>query len=162
MVRNDAQMIMLRKRMETLLRNKWSSVGMLLGAIAFMLVAVHFTFGPFQHRPSIEQVVAEQVAAVKKGVLAGLKGENVQSSTSKASKMDIDGLLTITDVVLAAIALLLAAFGGMRKESRWSVYGTLFFAGATLTFHAIVAGMALVSALVFLVIVLAVVSLVLS
>ncbi len=148
--------------MEILLRNKWSSVGMLLGAIAFMLVAVHFTFGPFQYRPSIEQVVAEQVAAVKKGVLAGLKGENVQSSTPKASKMDINGLLTITDVVLAAIALLLAAFGGMRKESRWSVYGALFFAGASLTFHAIVASMALVSALVFLLIVLAVVSLVLG
>jgi hypothetical protein len=62
--------------MEILLRNKFSSVGMLLGVIALLLSLVQFTFGPFSTKSTtLEIVVAEKVSAVKKGIIAGIKGE---------------------------------------------------------------------------------------
>ncbi|WP_436857226.1 hypothetical protein [Citrobacter tructae] len=49
---------------------------MLFGVIALIITLFHFTFGPFnppQH--TLESVAAEHVSAVKKGIIAGLKGE---------------------------------------------------------------------------------------
>ena len=63
--------------MEILLRNKFSSVGMLLGVIALLLSLVQFTFGPFSTKSTaLEIVVAEKVSAVKKGIIAGIKGDS--------------------------------------------------------------------------------------
>ena len=42
--------------MEILLRNKFSSVGMLLGVIALLLSLVQFTFGPFSTKSTTLEI----------------------------------------------------------------------------------------------------------
>lgn len=62
--------------MDIISQNKCSSLGMLSGVIPLILGIFHFSFGPFASPlPKLESVIAEQVSAVKKGIIAGLKGE---------------------------------------------------------------------------------------
>ncbi|WP_063858829.1 hypothetical protein, partial [Enterobacter hormaechei] len=109
--------------MEILLRNKFSSVGMLLGVIALLVSLVQFTFGPFSTKSTaLEIVVAEKVSAVKKGIIAGIKGEQ-PTVEAKKKTVDIDIILINSGVILSVVALGLAFTGGMRKENRWGVSG---------------------------------------
>ncbi|AUJ81584.1 hypothetical protein CWI88_11260 [Enterobacter cancerogenus] len=122
--------------MEILIRNKFSSVGMLLGVIALLLSVVQFTLGPFSTKSTaLEVVVAEKVTAVKKGMMAGLKGEQPTVETKK-KPVDIDRLLIASGILLSVMALGLAFISGLRKENKWTVSGALFFSGATIAFHA--------------------------
>ena len=57
-------------------QNKISSLGMLFGAIALMMGIIHFSFGPFfAPPPTFESIVAEKRLKLKRGLLAGIKGE---------------------------------------------------------------------------------------
>ena len=140
--------------MSTLSHNRWSSAGMLLGALALLLSIIHFTAGPFSNPPpTLEGFVAEKVSAVKKGVIAGLKGEEPQKA-SAAREPDIDSIVDSAGIGLAVVALLCAFLGGMRKENRFSVSGALLFGGGTLAFHAVLFGIAVVCAILLLLIIL--------
>ncbi|HID3219802.1 TPA: hypothetical protein ACXGFD_000809 [Enterobacter cloacae] len=113
--------------MEIVLRNKFSSLGMLLGGIALILSIVQFSFGPFSPKPpALEVMVAEKVSAVKQGIIAGLKGERPAARTEKTT-VDIDRILLNAGIILAVVALGLSFIGGMCKESRWGdLRGTSF------------------------------------
>lgn len=126
---------------------------MLLGALALLLSIIHFTTGPFSAPPTLEGYVAEKVSAVKRGVIAGLKGEEPQRATA-ARGPDIDSVVDNATIVVAVVALLCALVGGMRKENRFSVSGALLFGGGTLAFHAVLFGIAVVCAILLLLIIL--------
>jgi hypothetical protein len=144
--------------MEILLRNKFSSVGMLLGVIALLLSLVQFTFGPFSTKSTtLEIVVAEKVSAVKKGIIAGIKGEQPVVEAKKKA-FDIDSILINSGIILSVVALGLAFTAGMRKENRWGGSGALFFSGATLAFHAALLAFGLIVAVLLLLLVISVVS----
>ena len=135
--------------MEILSQNKFSSLGMLLGTIALIVGIVHFSLGPFSSPPpTLETVVAEQVAAVKKGIIAGLTGKSAAVEEKKS--VDIDNLLHNGGIFLAVVALGLAFIGGMRKENRWGIAGALAFGGGTLMFHAVLFGIGVVCAILLL------------
>ncbi|WP_347116364.1 hypothetical protein AAHB66_11545 [Leclercia sp. S52] len=143
--------------MEILSQNKFSSLGMLLGAIALVLGMVHFSFGPFSSPPpSLEMVVAEQVAAVKKGIIAGITGKT--PATAENRTLDVDRLIHNGGIVLAIAGLGLAFIGGMRKENRWGIRGAMTFAGETLIFHTVLFGIGVVCAILVLMVILSIVS----
>lgn len=49
-------------------QNKISSLGMLFGTIALIMGIIHFSFGPFSAPPpTLESVVAEKTAEIKRG-----------------------------------------------------------------------------------------------
>ncbi|CND44668.1 Inner membrane protein yidI [Yersinia pseudotuberculosis] len=133
--------------------NKFSSVGMLFGVIALLVGIIHFTTGPllFQ-QPTLENVVAQKVSAVKKGIIAGLKGEKV-TVTERHTNINPDKLLDAGGIVLAVVALVLGVIGGLRKESRWTINGALLFGGGTLAFHALLFGITVVCAILLIVLV---------
>ena len=136
--------------MDIISQNKCSSLGMLFGAIALILGIFHFSFGPFSAPPpALESVVAEKVSVVKKGILAGLKGEQPPAAAKKTAT-DIDKILDNSGIALAVIALICAFIGGMRKENRWSIHGAMFFGGATLAFHALLFGIAIICGIILL------------
>ncbi len=59
-------------------QNKISSLGMLFGAIALIMGIIHFSFGPFSAPPpTLESIVADKTAEIKRGLLAGIKGEKL-------------------------------------------------------------------------------------
>lgn len=71
-------------------------------------------------------MIAEQVSAVKKEIIAGLKGETPSVAAQK-NTVDIDKILDNSGIALAVIALVCAFIGGMRKENRWGIRGALIF-----------------------------------
>lgn len=141
--------------MEILSQNKFSSLGMLLGTIALILGILHFSLGPFSPKPTLQTVVAGQVSAVKKGLIAGITGKQTTAETDKKT-VDIDKVIRNTGIVTAVIALGLAFIGGMRKENRWGITGALVFAGGTLMFHAVLFGIGLICAILFLLLIISI------
>lgn len=140
--------------MEIISQNKCSSLGMLFGAIALIMGIFHFSFGPFSApSPTLESVVAEKVSAVKKGIIAGLKGEKPAAAPAEFRAVDTDKILDNSGIALAVIALICAFIGGMRKENRWSVSGALIFGGGTLAFHALLFGIGLVLGVILLILI---------
>ncbi len=99
-------------------QNKISSLGMLFGAIALMMGIIHFSFGPFSAPPpTLESIVADKTAEIKRGLLAGIKGEKI-TTVEKKEDVDVDKILDQSGIALAIAALLCAFIGGMRKENR--------------------------------------------
>lgn len=71
-------------------QNKISSLGMLFGAIALMMGIIHFSFGPFSAPPpTLESIVADKTAEIKRGLLAGIKGEKLPPWREKRTWMSI-------------------------------------------------------------------------
>lgn len=136
--------------MDTLLHHKWSASGMLSGAISLLIFTFCFTFGPFNPPPELDRVVAKQVSALKRGVIAGLTGQELKSPPPEIKRIDADSLLTSGSIVLAITALFTAFVGGLRKESAWCVNGALLFGGATLALHAVLFSMALMTCIILL------------
>ena len=133
------------------MQNKFSSLGLFLGVIALVMGLIHFSVGSLSAPvPPLEKVVAEKVAAVKKGIIAGLKGEEPTPTLAAKKPLDIDKVINNTGIILALAALLCAVIGGMRKENRWSIYGALCFGGGTLAFHALLFGIGIILAILLL------------
>ncbi|NDO82299.1 hypothetical protein CJP72_16415 [Citrobacter sp. NCU1] len=141
--------------MDIISQNKCSLPGMLFGAIALILSIFHFSFGPFSAPPpTLESVVATQVSAVKKGIIAGLRGESPSPSVAEGKgAVNIDKILDNSGIALAVIALVCAFIGGMRKENSWSIRGALIFGGGTLAFHALLFGIGVVCGIVLLILI---------
>lgn len=109
-------------------QTKISSLGMLFGAIALMMGIIHFSFGPFSApQPTLESIVADKTAEIKRGLLAGIKGEKI-TTVEKKEDVDVDKILDQSGIALAIAALLCAFVGGMRKENRWGIRGALVLA----------------------------------
>lgn len=131
-------------------QNKISSLGMLFGAIALIMGIIHFSFGPFSTPPpTLESVIAEKTAEIKRGLLAGIKGEKI-TTTQKKEDVDVDKILDHGGIALAIAALLCAFVAVMRKENRWSIRGALFFGSGTLAFHTLLFGIGIICGIVLI------------
>ena len=87
-------------------QNKISSLGMLFGAIALMMGIIHFSFGPFSAPPpTFESIVADKTAEIKRGLLAGIKGEKI-TTVEKKEDVDVDKILDQSGIALAFAHLL--------------------------------------------------------
>ncbi|HCO7735639.1 TPA: hypothetical protein OB659_001800 [Escherichia coli] len=125
-------------------QNKISSLGMLFGAIALMMGIIHFSFGPFSAPPpTFESIVADKTAEIKRGLLAGIKGEKI-TTVEKKEDVDVDKILDQSGIALAIAALLCAFIGGMRKENRWGI------GGGTLAFHTLLFGIGIVCSILLI------------
>ncbi|EPE8641195.1 hypothetical protein ACSGTX_002181 [Escherichia coli] len=108
---------------------KSSSLAMLFGAIALLMGIIHFSFGPFAApAPTLGSIVADKTAEIKRGLLAGIKGEEI-TTVKKKETVDIDKILDQGGIALAIAALLCTFVGGMRKENRWGIRGALVIPG---------------------------------
>lgn len=136
--------------MGVLKHNRWSSAGIMLGAIALILGVFHFSLGPFTSPPeTLESVVAREVAAVKRGIMTGLMSKEAPEPVLR-QRLNPDKILDNVGIGLAVVALVCAFIGGMRKESHFGVSGALVFGGATLGFHMLVFGIGLVCGIILL------------
>ncbi|EFD8821074.1 hypothetical protein HVW79_00100 [Escherichia coli] len=125
-------------------QNKISSLGMLFGAIALMMGIIHFSFGPFSAPPpTLESIVADKTAEIKRGLLAGIKGEKI-TTVERKEDVDVDKILDQSGIALAIAALLCAFIGGMRKENRWGIRG------GTLAFHTLLFGIGIVCSILLI------------
>lgn len=133
--------------MEAIKQNGWSSAGILLGAVALIMGLFHFTLGPFAARPSLESIVAEQVSAVRKGIIAGIKGVTPEVEKKKSATLNIDRILNNVGPGLALAGLLCSFIAGIRGERRLIIYAAVVCGGVTLAFHTILFGISVIFAI---------------
>ncbi|EPO9528602.1 hypothetical protein ACUINH_002225 [Escherichia coli] len=106
-------------------QNKISSLGMLFGAIALMMGIIHFSFGPFSAPPpTFESIVADKTAEIKRGLLAGIKGEKI-TTVEKKEDVDVDKILDQSGIALV-------------------------FGGGTLAFHTLLFGIGIVCSILLI------------
>lgn len=89
--------------------------GIAAGAVALLMVLVHFWAGPFSPQPTLEQSVAEKVASIRDATVAALKGEEAEAP--KRREMDLDTVFSTSAAVLGGIAVILAIVAFARRES---------------------------------------------
>ncbi len=76
---------------------------MLFGAIALMMGIIHFSFGPFSAPPpTFESIVADKTAEIKRGLLAGIKGEKI-TTVEKKEDVDVDKILDQSGIALVPL-----------------------------------------------------------
>ena len=131
--------------MDTLIQNKWSSVGILFGAVALMVGLLHVSLGPFTAPTlTLERAVARDVASVKRGIIAGLTGQE-NPVPAEPKPVNVDKVLDNVGIGLGVVALVCAFIGGMRHETRWGVKGAFILGGASLVFYLLLFSLAIIS-----------------
>ncbi|PKH22754.1 hypothetical protein CIG19_12315 [Enterobacterales bacterium CwR94] len=105
----------------------------MLSLLAFL---IHFWLGPFAPAsPALHSLVAGTVSAVKSGVLAGM-GLPFEHQTPQPKVRSIDDMLNLGVLIGAGLALVFGLVAGMRKESRWGIYGALILGSAVFAMYA--------------------------
>jgi hypothetical protein len=131
-------------------QNKFSSLGMILGVIALITGLVHFSMGPFSSPPpTLENVIAEKVSAVKKGIMAGLKGETVAVSETQKKAIDIEGS-RYSGYRDGRRGATLRIYWRYAQREPLGICGALCFGGGTLAFHALLFGIGIVLGILLL------------
>lgn len=103
--------------------------GIGVGAVALLVVLVHFYAGPLSPAPTLEQTVAEKAVAIRDATVAALKGEEVKAA--KSPEMNLDRALEIAAAALGGLAVILGVIAFARHESvRAAVGGPILGAGA--------------------------------
>lgn len=110
-----------------------SIIGISLGAIALMLAFIHFWAGPFTAKPVFQQTVTDKVIALKESVLSTINGEKSSASDPQTNK-DIDKIVEIVTVILAALAIILGVIGYANKEAIQVSSGAIFLGVGAMTF----------------------------
>ncbi len=130
--------------------NPFSAAGLLFGAIALLAGIIHFSLGSVSFEKTFETRVAEKVVAVKKGVISGLKGQQIIASSS-VPKINPDKAIDIPGMGIAIVAIICGFVGGMRRENRWGISGALFFGVGTLLFHTVLFSIGIIFGILLLV-----------
>ena len=97
--------------------NTFGMWGIAVGGVALILALVHFWAGPFAPQPSLESVVSEKAASIRKATIDALKGKPVEQSRV-AAKYDADKIIQIVTALLGGIAFILAAISFSNHESK--------------------------------------------
>ena len=97
-------------------------IGIVVGSIALLLSLIHFWAGPFAPKPTIESVVAEKAASIRKAAIDAIKGKEPEKRTF-VSKWDADKITDVITALLGGIAIILGTIGFDRKEQNRIVGG---------------------------------------
>ncbi len=125
----------------------FSMGGIAVGAVALLLVLVHFYAGPFAPQKPIERTVAETAVAIRDATVAALRGEDVEDEVSQRD-FDIDRALAIFAAVLGGLAIILGVVGFAKGEPARAAGGAAVLGAGAIAFQfAIVAIGAIVLAI---------------
>jgi len=90
-------------------------IGIVIGSIALLLSLIHFWAGPFSPKPTIESVVAEKTASIRKAAIDALKGKKPEKKTF-VSKWDADKGTDVITALFGGIAIILGVIGFAKRE----------------------------------------------
>ncbi len=109
-------------------QNRLGFSAMILGATALMVVILHFWTGPLAPQKSVERTIAEIAVNISREVARVVRDK---PAVTKPRAWNIDDTIRLAGAALAALALILAAVGFVRREDfRPAVMGASLGGGA--------------------------------
>jgi len=132
---------------------KYGYAGIALGAIALIMVLVHFWAGPFAPQPTFEQTIAESAASIRDATVAALKGEDAPRPQKRP--IDLDRAFSTVAAVLGGIAIILAVISFAAKESNRVSIGAAALGVFAVAFQFLAVALA---AIIFAIVLVAVIS----
>ena len=109
-------------------QNRLGFSAMILGATALMVVILHFWTGPLAPQKSVERTIAEIAVNISREVARVVRDK---PAVTKPRAWNIDDTIRLAGAALAALALILAAVGVVRREDfRPAVMGASLGGGA--------------------------------
>lgn len=98
-------------------RHAFAFAGLIAGALATLIAVVHFWAGPIVEPPPIEEVIADKIVATKEATVAKLLGKPAPVRP-RPDAWGPDRMVQVGGATLGALAIVLAAFGFARGESK--------------------------------------------
>lgn len=117
------------------MKEKFSYIGIGLGAIALLLSLIHFWAGPFSPQPTLEDVVAVKAVKIRNATISALKGQQQPAVMQGSRTMDNDQILDLITVILGGLAVILAVLGYARKESTRAASGAAVLGAGAIAFQ---------------------------
>lgn len=90
-------------------------IGIIIGSVALLLSLLHFWAGPFSPKPTLESVVAEKAASIRKAAIDALKGKEPVKKTF-VSTWDADKVTDVITALLGGIAIILGIISFAKRE----------------------------------------------
>jgi len=112
-------------------RNPFGYTGMLFGAASLLFVIVHFWAGPIEPQKTIERTIAETAVSISKEVVNVIRKK---PAVLQERHWNHDDLVRIAGAGLAALALVLAAIGFVRREDHRPVIVGAGLGGGAIAF----------------------------
>jgi anti-sigma-K factor RskA len=102
------------------------------GAVALVLAIVHFWAGPFEPQKTIERTVAETAVKIAREVRNVARNK---PAITQPRTWNLDDLLKIAAVALAAAAIVAAVVGFVRREDHRPVIAGIGLGGGAIAFQ---------------------------
>ena len=109
-------------------------IAIALGFVAFAGVVGHFVAGPIDPPPPVEVSIAKKAVDIRDATIAALKGEEYEAESELPPKT-VDDYLTYSFIGLAALAILMAVVGFVRRESLRANIAGAALGGLAITFQ---------------------------
>ena len=116
-----------------------ASLGMLLGAVALAVAAVHYVAGPFDREPPLDEVVADKAKTLYEALREQFNDEAMTPAPESrpapvTERSGIDRTLRVVTAACGAIAVALAFAGFARREDPRTCGGAAVLGVAALPF----------------------------
>lgn len=112
--------------------SRFSHAALALGALALVLVVVHFFAGPFAPVQSTGTSVGELAAEIRDAGARALRGE---AQPVAARPWDADRILALVAAALGGLAVALGVVGFVQHEPRRAVIGGIALGSAAIVFQ---------------------------
>lgn len=117
----------------------WASIsGLLVGAVALVLAAMHLAAGPFQKPPPVEEVIAKKAQSIYERALDLLSEDPViaegtpELEPAAPDERDLDQIVRGATAGLGALAIALGIAGFARREGLRACGGAVVLGVAAL------------------------------
>lgn len=115
-------------------RATWSFIGIAIGALALLMVLIHFWAGPFVSQPTLEEVVAKKAVAIRNATISALKGEDAPRQQERGA-IDLDRAIAIAAATLGGVAIVLGVVGFATKEPLRVAGGAVVLGAGAIAFQ---------------------------
>jgi len=108
-------------------------LGFAVGAVALLLVLMHFWGGPFAPQQGASVSIGEFAAEIRQAATRTITGASQPAPES--TPWDIDRGLKLVTALLAGIAVILGAAGIVRRENRRPAIAAIALGGVAVVFQ---------------------------
>jgi uncharacterized membrane protein YdbT with pleckstrin-like domain len=114
---------------------KFSTAGLVLGALALLVAIGHFWLTAAAPKPALEDRIADKVIAIRDATVDRLTGREKEAPQPQ---WDSYQLVVTATSILGSLALVLAVVGFVRKEPTRACIGAAALGGAAVVFPFVV------------------------